>query len=411
MAKSRDTSRRVRNIINTNHYQSLFDTRVMPGQSNVDLWGVTTAQLIAQNDPEGSGGSFQAVSVGTAFQGFGMDHGHIDDYMGGREEAESPRIRDKHWAWYSSDFMSRMQAGCTRILTVTPWHVDDLAGRILRTEGDDWKVIRLPEMIRPGMEPPCEWDPRKEGEFLWPSFFWNPEAEPEGISYEEMVARNAHHFEATQRRDPYDHQAKWMVNPTSKEGLLFDEDDFQWYTQDPRALLHTFDDMIISIDCSFKDKPTSDRISVSIWGKRGPNLYLLDEQVFRVSFPRLVQRVMALKSQYPRAAVLIEAKANGDALIQMLRNAVPDIIGFEPGNTPKKARAQVAANRTKAGQVFLPHPNYLPTIMDWKDEVVHFGERPYDDRVDSFSQVCIHWQGTSVDLKAGWSRLFNLFGM
>lgn len=405
MTLARETSRNVRSIIQSPEYQDVFDTVLLPGQASVDLWKVTT--LEAQQNPRRPQpeGSFQAVAVGTNFQGFPMDWGLIDDFSGGREEAESPRMRDKWWNWYASDFMSRAQYGCRRILTVTPWHPDDLVGRILQVEGDRWKVIRLPEYIEPGTEPPCPLDPRSEGDFLWPGFFME---NGEDVEYEELVERNREHFEATRARDPYDHQAKWQVNPQSKEGKLLDDEDIKEYG-DPRSLLLTFDAIAISIDCNFKKKKTADRISILVAGRRGPNIYVVDEKVMRVTFPNLVRIVKELKRKYPTALILIEEKANGNALIDTLREEVADVVGFEPGNSSKESRAQVAANRAKAGQLYAPEPRYLSTVGVWKQEIVKFGEMKFDDRMDALSQLCIHWSTQSTDLKKGWNHLFSLF--
>jgi hypothetical protein len=49
------------------------------------------------------------------------------------------------------------------LLVMTRWHEDDLAGRILRDEGDGWTVLRLPALAE-GDDPLG----RVEGQALWP---------------------------------------------------------------------------------------------------------------------------------------------------------------------------------------------------------------------------------------------------
>jgi hypothetical protein len=49
---------------------------------------------------------------------------------------------------------------------MTRWHRDDLAGRLLKQEPEQWEVVSLPALAEAG-------DPlhRAEGEALWPERF------------------------------------------------------------------------------------------------------------------------------------------------------------------------------------------------------------------------------------------------
>jgi predicted phage terminase large subunit-like protein len=49
---------------------------------------------------------------------------------------------------------------------MTRWHRDDLAGRLLREEPDEWRVLSFPGLRRAEKTHPD--DPREEGEALWP---------------------------------------------------------------------------------------------------------------------------------------------------------------------------------------------------------------------------------------------------
>jgi len=58
-------------------------------------------------------------------------------------------MRERVWEWWSSVALSRLRPGSPVLLTLTRWHEDDLAGRVLAHEGrldkgGRWKVIHLP---------------------------------------------------------------------------------------------------------------------------------------------------------------------------------------------------------------------------------------------------------------------------
>jgi len=58
----------------------------------------------------------------------------VDDPIKSRQEADSPTIRDRIWEEWQNSLKSRFAAGAKVIVIMTPWHEDDLAGRILQQE-------------------------------------------------------------------------------------------------------------------------------------------------------------------------------------------------------------------------------------------------------------------------------------
>src|SRR5437867_12994220 len=90
---------------------------------------------------------------------------------------------------------------------------------------------------------------------------------------------------------------------------------------------HRVDETIQSWDCSFKDLETSDYVVGQVWGRVG-SIYLLGHQVrARMDFPATVNAVREVSEQWPGAiAKLIEDKANGSAVIQMLTREIPGIL-------------------------------------------------------------------------------------
>ena len=146
-----------------------------------------------------------------------------------------------------------------------------------------------------------------------------------------------------------------------------------------------------SWDCSFKDLNTSDYTAGQVWGRYG-SMFLLGDQVRgRMDCPTTVKAIRELSAKWPGCvAILIEDKANGPAVIQMLSSEIPGIIPVNPSGG-KVARAQAVSPLVEAGNVYLPHPSSAPWVNDFIEECVQFPNGAHDDQVDAMTQVLVRW--------------------
>jgi predicted phage terminase large subunit-like protein len=151
------------------------------------------------------------------------------------------------------------------------------------------------------------------------------------------------------------------------------------------------DEQIQSWDCAFKDLDTSDYVVGQAWARLGSR-YLLGDQVrARMDCPATVQAIRELTAKWPKTyAKLIEDKANGSAVIQMLNREIPGILPVNPSGG-KIARAQAISPLVEAGNVFLPHPEYAPWVNDFIEECVQFPNGAHDDQVDAMTQAILRW--------------------
>jgi predicted phage terminase large subunit-like protein len=150
------------------------------------------------------GGGFRAVGVGGGITGFGGNLIMIDDPVKSREEANSEIFRNKCWDWFNDDLYTRLEPSAAMILTMTRWHEDDLAGRLLREMedgGEQWEVVKLAALAEAG-------DPmgRQPGEALCPDRY-------DLEALHRIKVKSEHSFEAL-----------YQQNPTPKEGLMFHVD-------------------------------------------------------------------------------------------------------------------------------------------------------------------------------------------
>ena len=75
--------------------------------------------------------------------------------------------------------------------------------------------------------------------------------------------------------------------------------------------------------------------------------------------------------------------ANGPALIDTLRRDIDGITPVSPGTDSKETRFASVSPLFEAGQVYVPHPKWIPQVQDIIDEWCGFPFMKHDDNVDS----------------------------
>jgi predicted phage terminase large subunit-like protein len=151
------------------------------------------------------------------------------------------------------------------------------------------------------------------------------------------------------------------------------------------------DEIIQSWDLNFGSGQDPDFVVGLVIGKAGAERYLLDMVRAQADFPETLRMFRILSAKWPDAhAKLVEAAANGAALISTLRKEIPGIIPVVPKGS-KQVRAQAATAAVEAGNCYLPatslDPLRTPTMTDvFVDELSRFPAGKFDDVVDAYSQ-------------------------
>jgi len=136
-------SRQVRDILIGDEFRALFG-ELAPVDEPVALR--PDSRAVARWQLAGHRGAMLAVGVGGPVTGHGARLGIIDDPFENWEQASSQTHRDRVWDWYRGTFRTRIWEGGAIVLIMTRWHEDDLAGRLLREQGGEWHVLRLPAL-------------------------------------------------------------------------------------------------------------------------------------------------------------------------------------------------------------------------------------------------------------------------
>jgi predicted phage terminase large subunit-like protein len=305
-----------------------------------------------------------STSVGGAATGEGGDRIVCDDPHN-VQEAESDSVRKGTIDWFDVVMSTWVNDPKTtaKVVVMQRCHQQDLSGHLIEQGG--WEHLVLPaEYEGPTRTTSIGFvDPRQEhGELLWPERFGAAEME----SLKRSLGTYAAAGQLQQRPSPAGGgliKRHWFrfFQPTGANlpPVLVRLPDGSY--QSIAALeMDTVEEIIQSWDCTFKDLETSDYVVGQVWGRVGNKFLLVDQVRTRMDCPTTVRAVRQLSAKwtYTRAK-LIEDKANGSALIQMLAHEIPGILPVNPEGG-KVARAAAVSPLIEAGNVYLPHPHYAP---------------------------------------------------
>lgn len=160
----------------------------------------------------------------------------------------------------------------------------------------------------------------------------------------------------------------------------------------------------------FKEADTSDYVVGQVWGACGAQYFLLDQVRARMSFSGTLRAIEAMTLKWPLALTkLVEAKANGPAVVDMLNAKIPGLLLVEPLGG-KEARANAIEPLWEAGNVFVPEddPEKSPWVPAFIEEIVNFGASIHDDQVDAMSQALLYLSGRSARLQTFEASMQNL---
>jgi len=320
-----------------------------------------------------------STSVGGAATGEGGDRVVCDDPHN-VQEAESDAIRKSTIDWWDTVMSTRLNDPKTaaKVIVMQRCHQLDLSGHVLEQGG--WDHLCLPaeyEGVRRATS--IGWtDPRTEdGELLWHERFG-----PEELA---DLKRGLGSYAAA---------GQLQQRPSPAEGGIFKRHWWKYYRVAPES----FDQIIQSWDCAFKDTVSSDYVVGQVWGRVGADRYLLDQVRARMDCPATIRAVRRLTEKWPAAtAKLVEDKANGPAVIAMLRHEVEGLIAVNPEGG-KESRAHAVSPLMEAGNVYLPSPDVATWINQFMEECAVFPNGPHDDQVDAMTQALLRLARQEVAL-------------
>jgi len=370
---------RNRDVITSNMYQEVFKPK----------WSLSEDQNAKGFFKTTETGFRKSVSVDGKVTGERGDAILVDDPLDAKEAFSKP-ARDTVLLWWDQAMANRVSdpARVQRVLIMQRLHEEDLTGHLLRQGG--WEHLCIP----------MEYESARH---CRTGIGWSdPRTEEGALMFEARFPRDV--VEAERKRlGSAGYAGQMQQLPAAAEGNMFRRSDWRWWRPSGAAPAlrrpkgstelpsveppDRFDIIYISVDASFKDGAKTDFVAIQAWGLKDASRYLLRRLKKRMGFTDTLLSLEAFRKAYPRAKILIEDKANGSAIVDVLKGKVTGVIEINPEGG-KESRAAAIQPQVEGGNVFLPE--YDPTIEEYVDEFAAFPRGRNDDEVDATSQVLLY---------------------
>jgi predicted phage terminase large subunit-like protein len=388
-----------RDVLASRWYQDTFKPR----------WRLADDQNVKGAYKTTAGGS--RVSFGAGSSKITGEHAaalFFDDLLDAAE-APTKSARDSINAWLDFAAGNRLNNLSEDTITMIAQrlHEEDPPGHVL--EKGDWEHLRIDMEF--GVEPECECAACSRGQtFLgWKDPRTVVGEVLDSVRFPDEVLKSER-----RRLGSAGYAGQMNQAPMAAQGNIFHADWWRFYTRDnvahPRpkgatqlpARLVPIDfrwlAAIGSWDCSFKDLESSDLVCGGVIAKVGADLFVLDLFWERAGFMRTCEAVKKMRADWPMArTILIEDKANGTAVIEVMKTQIPGVVAVEPKGG-KEARAVAGVPTVEGGNVYLPEG--APWLEDWFKEFGSFPRGKHDDAVDMLSQAIMRFTGTLESARA-----------
>lgn len=317
----------------------------------------------------GYGGFYKSVGVGGSLTGTPADIAIIDDPIKDAMEAYSQTVRNNVWDWYVNVLVTRLHNASQKLFTMTRWHEDDPAGRILQYEGNDWEVISLPAIKENDNDPD---DPRKVGEALW---------------------EDRHSLETLLKKKALSNRtfiSLYQQRPAPEDGGIIKKKWFRRFNANdlPNGVIRRF-----RSDTAY-GKEKSDNSSTICYTIHENKLYIWNIMICNLPYPAFKKAYISFleTNQYNLSSLCIfEPKATGISVVQDLEEATltnGERINVTEDVAPKDAketRVYAVSALIESGCV------YLLEGSSWIDELLNecavFPNGLKDDNVDNLAGI------------------------
>ena len=371
-------ARRSRSVMSSPHYRTLL----RPDPETGEIWSFATDQNVKGRYENDRTGWRITTSVDAGATGEGGDILVVDDPHNVQDvESEAQRLAVQRW-WDETIFTRRNDPKrSARVMIMQRSHENDLTGHVIKRPRV--QVLCLPLEYESFHPTPTRSsldfkDPRTEdGELLC----------PERIGPAEVAE--------IKEQGAYLYAGQMQQRPTPRGGGIFKDTYFgkRWAIAPAE-----FDLLIQSWDLAFGDRnvaqfrKNSERSYVAGYtlGFKGTRCWALDEIHGRFGFSESCAMIARMTDRWPQcSAILIEAKANGEAAEDILHDLIPNLELVLPKGS-KVARALAIESWAKAGGIIFPADNVAPWAKAAVEEMIAFPFGLADDRVDAISQGVVY---------------------
>ncbi len=353
-----DFGRKVRNLFDTQQYQSIFPgVQLAVDSKSAGRWNTN------------KGGVFYATGVGSSLAGRGADLLIVDDphseqdMLSGNFDALAIAYQ-----WFLIGARTRLMPKGRVVIVATRWHKSDLIGKLVSDmsksdEVDQYHVVEFPAILNEDTD---------NEKALWPEFFDL-----------EALRRTRSTMPA------YQWNAQYQQNPTGDTSAICKREWWRiWEGEEPPKCEY----IIQALDAAAELKNTSDFTSITTWGvfwndaESANQIILLNSVRARLEFPELKEKALEEYSYWEPDSLLVEKKSNGTPLYQELRRMGIPAVDYTPHRgtmdspNSKYARLNSVVDMIKSGMVWVPSTRWAEQLVE---ELAEFPYGDHDDTVDT----------------------------
>ena len=337
-----DNSSMTKEYINSDAFGRLWDIKLKKDSQSQKKWYTT------------DGGGVYATSSGGAITGFGAGSGGaiiIDDPLK-PDDAISDVRRSFINNRYNTTIRSRVNDRDVPIIVIMQrLHEEDLSGYLLDGgSGEEWHHLKLSALD-------------DDNKALW----------PEKHSFDEL--------EAIRQADRYTFSGQYLQLPSPPEGGEWRKD---WFNIVNRAELPNDIVYEMYIDGAYTKDTRNDPTGIQISGKSGDNLYIFKSIDKYLEMPELKNFITSFVQScgVPVSQILVEPKASGKSLVQLLRRETRYNVSELTTNFvrySKIERARASSPFIEGGRVYLVKDNWNDAFLQ---QVSTFPNAKHDEHID-----------------------------
>ena len=354
-----DFGRKVRNLIATDAYRSVFPTvKLAQDSKSAGRWNTNV------------GGEYYACGIGSALAGRGADLLLVDDPHSEQDVINGNfDVFEKAYEWFTFGARTRLMPGGRVAIIQTRWHMDDLTGRVVRDmtqneRSDQYEVVEFPAILEV-MNKKTKKEVQKP---LWPEFF----------DLNALLRTKA-------SMPTFQWNAQYQQQPTAEEAAIVKREWWQEWTSERPP---TCEYVIMSLDAAAEKHNRADYTALTTWGvflnedTSAYNIILLNSIKQRMEFPELKQLAMDEYMDWEPDSFIVEKKSSGVALYQEMRRMGLPISEYTPhrGSGDKTARLNSVADIIASELVWVPQTRWAEEVVE---EIAGFPFMSNDDLVDS----------------------------
>ena len=354
-----DFGRKVRNLISTDEYASIFPAAKLAVDSkSAGRWNTSV------------GGEYYACGIGSSIAGRGADLLLVDDPHSEQDVINGNfEVFEKAYEWFTFGARTRLMPGGRVAIIQTRWHMDDLTGRVTRDmvqneRADQYDVVEFPAIL----DIVNKKTKKSEQKPLWPEFF----------DLNALLRTKA-------SMPTFQWNAQYQQEPTAEEAALIKRD---WWGIWKQEYPPDCEYVIMSLDAAAETHNRADFTALTTWGVflneevDNYNIILLNSIKKRMEFPELKQLAIEEYEEWEPDAFIVEKKSAGTALYQEMRRSGLPVQEYTPhrGSGDKLARLNSVSDIVASGMCWMPETRWAEEVIE---EIAGFPFMSHDDLVDS----------------------------